>query len=393
MPRFAPFAGIRYDEDRVRLDDVVAPPYDVISPDEQADLEGRSPYNAVKVELPRDEDGRDRYTVAAGLWQEWRDHGALRQEDEPAFYGYRMTFADEAGQPRSTTGVIGALEVSIPGEGDVLPHEHTTPKPKSDRLDLLRATRANLSPIWGLTLASGLAALAGHPDDTSRCTDDDGVQHELWSITDPDSIRQIIGLVGSAPVVIADGHHRYETALAYQSESGSDASRLIMALIVELADDQLSVRAIHRLVSGLPDGFDLVEGVRAHFELERTDPPDAGLLARMTDAGTLALYTAAGTWLLRPRPELRAAATHDLDSSRLDVALAALPAHELVFQHGWDLATSAVDRGEAHAAFLLRPATVAQIAATGKDRVRMPPKTTFFWPKPRTGLVFRQLEG
>ncbi len=162
-----------------------------------------------------------------------------------------------------------------------------------------------------------------------------------------------------------------------------------MALVVELADEQLSVRAIHRLLTGLPEDFDLPAGLRAHFDVEPTDPPGAGILARMAEAGALALHTARGTWLLRPRSELTAAATHDLDSSRLDVALAGLPPHELVYQHGWDLATRAVGTGEAQAAFLLRPATVAQISATGKDRVRMPPKTTFFWPKPRTGLVFR----
>jgi uncharacterized protein (DUF1015 family) len=165
-----------------------------------------------------------------------------------------------------------------------------------------------------------------------------------------------------------------------------------MALVVELADEQLSVQAIHRVVSALPAGGQDVPATLARFfELERTDPPDATIITRLASAHAPALHTAGGTWLLHPRDETLQAAGQDLDSSRLDVALAALPEHELVYQHGWDRATQEVDEGRADAAFLLRPATVAQIAATGRDGMRMPPKTTFFWPKPRTGLVFRDL--
>ena len=177
-------------------------------------------------------------------------------------------------------------------------------------------------------------------------------------------------------MVIADGHHRFETALAYQEErraaTGGRAGDydLMMALIVELADEQLSVRAIHRLISGLPDGFDLVGGaVPAPSTWSPTDPPDADIGSRMLAAGSLALMTPDGTWLARPQPRARRRLRPtDLDSSRLDVALAALPPHELTYQHGWDLAAAAVAKGTAQAAVLLRPASVDQIAATGPGR-------------------------
>src|SRR5205807_255525 len=219
-----------------------------------------------------------------------------------------------------------------------------------------------------------------------------GVVHSLWVVDDPAAEAAVADTVAAAPVVIADGHHRFETALTYPRErGGTGAHDAVMAFIVELVDDELSVRAIHRLLAGLPPDLDLVTAMEPHFVVTPTGAPDETLLDRMDAAGALALVSTAGTWLLEPRPETVAAASHDLDSSRLDVALATLPPHQLTYQHGWDLAVAAVTKGEADAAVLLRPATVAQIADVGRARQRMPPKTTFFWPKPRTGKFMTDL--
>lgn len=402
MPRFEPFSGLRYDPAAVDLDAAIAPPYDVVSPEDQAALEARSPYNSIRVELPRDEAGLDRYAAAARLLHEWQAAGVLVTDDEPSFYVYRMGFHDEDGRPRQTSGVIGALGLVKPGApgSDILPHERTTPKAKSDRLDLLRATKANLSPIWGLSLADGLSALCelpGPPD--GRATDSDGVHHRLWRVTQPGVVSAITEAVASAPVVIADGHHRFETALTYRDEqraANDDAPGgydLVMAYVVELTEEQLSVRPIHRLLAGLPDGADLPSAMEPYFDVFADEGPRETITTRMADAGALALVTPDGAWLLRPTPETEAAAEQDLDSCRLDVALANLAPHELTFQHGWDLASAAVDKGDAQAAVLLRPASVEQIHATGHAGLRMPPKTTFFHPKPRTGLVFRTTAG
>ncbi|HET6793794.1 MAG TPA: DUF1015 domain-containing protein [Acidimicrobiales bacterium] len=396
MPRFEPFAALRY-APTVDLDSVVAPPYDVIGPEERAALVRRSPHNAVLVELPADEpgEGRDRFQQAAHLMAEWRNEGVLRLDDRPCFYVYRMSFDDEAGRRRVTTGVLGALGLATPGEGDVLPHERTMPKPKSERLDLQRACRANLSPVWGLSMASGLSD-AVRPDGppAARALDED-VHHELWVVDDPDRVARIAEVAGSAPVVLADGHHRYETGLAYQRErreARSDAPGdydLIMAYVVELAEDELSVRAIHRLITGLPEGFDLLGALGSHFDLSEGGAVEPALLSRMEQQGSLAVVTPDGCWLARARPATEKAAEHDLDSARLDVALASLPAHEVTYQHGIDHVSAAVAKGEAQAGILLRPASVATIRSVAEARLRMPPKTTFFYPKPRTGFVFR----
>ncbi len=401
MPSFLPFNGLRYSHSHVRsLDDVVCPPYDVISESQRVELEGRSPSNVVRLELPHDdgEPGSDRYLQARVLLDAWRDGGILHRDSQAAFYGYRMTFVDPLGNQSQTLGVVGALGLEPPGNG-ILPHEETTPKAKTDRMELLKATRTNLSPIWGLCPGPGLSGhLTPPPLPADHVTDEDGVVHELWPITEPDDVAGIRAAVEAHPVLIADGHHRFETALTYWQDrvAGGEAAQddaAVMALVVELSEDQLTVQAIHRLLADLPAGFDLPEALEPWFDLTPTGPADRTITSRMDQAGALALLTSAGAWLARPRPNVVAAATHDLDSSRLDVALRAMPSHSLSYQHGWDDCAAAVATGQADAAVLLRPATVEQIAAISAGGVRMPPKTTFFWPKPRTGMVIRELLG
>jgi uncharacterized protein (DUF1015 family) len=197
-------------------------------------------------------------------------------------------------------------------------------------------------------------------------------------------------------VVIADGHHRYETSLTYkgerQAEAGdAGAAGATMAYVVELVEDELTVHAIHRLLSDLPDGFDLRSALHPWFEDAGSPPADRPVTLAMADAGCLTLVLPTGEVMLRPRPEALADA-RDLDSSRLDVALAALPPHHVSFQHGVANVRAAVASGAADAGVLLRPATVAQIEATAHGGERMPPKTTFFHPKPKTGLVFRRMD-
>src|SRR3954462_2923819 len=330
MPRFEPFAGLRYNADAVELDRVVAPPYDVISPEERHALEQRDPRNVVRIDLPRDEPGRDRYTAAGCRLDEWLAEHVLLADDGPSFYVYRMGYHDAEGRPRQTSGVIGALELSVPGEGDVLPHERTMSKPKDDRLSLMRSCRANLSPIWVLSLAEGLSALCeppGPPD--ARCTDDIGVHHRLWRITQPGVVSAISDAVASAPAVTADGHHRYETALAYRDErraegAGPGDHDLLMAYAVELADEQLSIRPIHRLINGLPPGTDLLGALSEWFEPFDAGPPTASLPGRLGDAGAPAAVTSGQAWLLKPRE-----AGDDLsDAEHLDAIIDALPEHE-----------------------------------------------------------------
>jgi uncharacterized protein (DUF1015 family) len=267
---------------------------------------------------------------------------------------------------------------------------------------LLRATNANLSPVWGLSPAPGLTDLLAPGDaEVTSWVDDEGVRHSLWSITEPGRQAEISAAVGAHPVVIADGHHRFETSLAYRDEcravavgdaTGRGGFDAVMMYVVELSEDQLTVMPIHRLIRGLPDGFEYREAFAPFFDFSPAGRVDAAtVLTRMDQLGALTLVEPSGAWFMKPKPAAFAG-VRDLDTSRLDAALERLPDHELVFQHGVDNVLARVNKGDAGAGVLLRPATVAQILDIANGGERMPPKTTFFHPKPRTGVVFRSLD-
>jgi uncharacterized protein (DUF1015 family) len=413
MPRFEPFAGLRYATEKAgSIDDVSCPPYDVITPERRSELMSRSPYNMVRLEMPEGlgvpGTGEAPPRAARATLDAWKAAGVLRLDPQPAFYGYRTTAPPGRHPARHTVGVVGALTLEPPGAG-ILPHEETTPGSRAGHSRLLSALRVNVSPIWVLSPTAGLASLAVGSDDggrsetsevVARALDEDGVLHEVWPIVDPGRMEAIGRLVGSAPLVLADGHHRYETALAYHQarlaaghvdDTGSAA---LMAYAVELSEEQLHVQAIHRLVIGLREPSRLLAALRPWFSLEPTARPDPSLPDRMVAAGSPAIVTKGGTWLARPRVEATSL-SDDLDSQRVDAALTqlvAVPGVSVVYQHGWEAVSTAVDGGQADAALLLRPPTLRQILELSRDGRRMPPKTSFFWPKPRSGLILRDLD-
>ncbi len=418
MPDLFPFPGLRYQLDALDADlgAVTAPPYDVIDEEGRARLEAAHPQNAVRLILPRDVEPGDGYQRAQTTFEEWRNQGVLAA-DTPHLYVYRMTFTDEAGTPRRMTGVIGALELSPPGDGAVLPHELTMPKAKSDRLDLLRAVRANLDPVWLLSLTTGLSELfepviaAGPP--TASCVDEDGVEHCLFPV-EGDLVDRIRTAVAAAPMVIADGHHRYETALAYQEEqraAGVDdpGADRIMALVVELAEDQLVVRPIHRLLRGASGNFlGKLNAVADVAPLGSNNPEGVRLLeAEMDRTGAMGLVIGPGLALLTPRvnevlrPDLEELPEplRDVDAARFVLMVRRLMRLmkvqddlEVDYRHDAVTVAGMVAKGAAEAAVLLRPVSVAQIDTVAEADLRMPQKTTFFQPKPLTGLVFRSLD-
>lgn len=402
MPAFSAFRSLRYDPARFAPEDVTAPPYDVLSPDDRAALVAKNPHNAVLIDLPTEEDGDDRYHAAGHRLGGWRDEGVLVLDGAPELTAYRMTTTDDLGNPVATLGVLGSLTLSRPDEGEILPHEHTTPKAKSDRLDLLRGTRANLSAIWGLSLAHGLTDLLDVDAPPFQAwTDEDGTLHETWRITDPAQIAAITDSISSQPLVIADGHHRYETSLAYRDErrsadgTGGEADATL-CYVVELSDEQLTVRPIHRLVAGLAD-IDLPAALSALPGSARVgtasadEVADGRVLLQMRDLGAVAVIGADGSAVLVSLDPAAYPDLDDLDSARLAAALEAIGPHELTYQHGTDRAQAAVTSGTADWAVLIRPVTVAAIEDNAHSGKRMPPKSTFFYPKPRTGIVFRPL--
>lgn len=397
MPRLEPFRGVRYDAS-VPLDHVIAPPYDVIDPRGRQELAERHAQNSVLVELPESDGRVGPYDHAAELLGTWERRGILRTDPEPSYYLYRMTGPDGS----TTTGVIGALQLPEPDSDEVRPHEETLAKPLGDRLELLRATRANLSPIWLLSLNQNLSsALPTTAAPTATARDDDDVVHQLWRIEDKDTCQRIAGAVGQAPLVVADGHHRYQTALHYRSERAAlrsaedggegqpDGADLVMAYVVGLSPDQLHIGAIHRLLWGIQSTEALLDAVRARFDLVRAGPLAEEVVVALEKSKNLGLLTPEETWLLSPRED---ADGKTLDPQLIEPVLDDLEPVEVTFAHGAAEATARVQSGEAQAALLLRPVRVEQIARWAEEQRRMPPKTTYFYPKPRTGMVFRSLD-
>ncbi len=401
VSRFEPFAALRYSPAEP-LGDVTAPPYDVLSLDDVDALLSRHAHNIVAVDVPLDRDGADRYEHAAARIRSWVDDGTLVRDSQPTLTLYRMEFTDETGRQRQTVGVIGALAVVDNNEG-VLPHERTTPKAKTDRLDLTRATHCNLSPVWGLSLTAGLSDLLeerGEP--LGEFTDDDGVLHRVERVTDTDRVAAICAAVSSNSVLIADGHHRYAVSRTYRDEIRAAAGRddtdaeLTMFYVAELVESQLSIDPIHRLYHGVSAAA-LAEHLARYFELAPAGPVTSDAAAQCVDRNSLCLVApdGSGVWL-KPRPS-EFVEVRGLDGAYLEHALADLVDSRgdpvsVGYQHGVQNVVDMLRDGQADAAVLIRPTSIAEIRRTALEHLLMPPKSTFFTPKLRTGLVIRPLD-
>lgn len=395
MPRFAPFNALRYAA--ADLAEVTAPPYDVQSAAQTRVLAARSPHQVVRIDVPAvvEESAVDPYAAAAATFERWRGEGVLVADTEPSLTIYRMRFTDDGGHDRDLAAVVGLLEVVDEGAGGVLAHERTTPKDSSDRLDLTRATRANLSPVWGLSLAGGLTGLLREPGEPLGRVVADGVEHAVERVRDPERIAAICALVESDEVLIADGHHRYAVARAFRDEERARTGRadgpaeLTLAYVGELVPDQLSIKAIHRLYAGCEH-----EAVRsalgAFFEIVDAPMPSLAMLSDLVDKGALALIGPGGQaeWLMPKEGAFEG--VRSLDGAWLEHALAGVPV-EVSYQHEVADVVEAVVTGAAHSGVLIRPVSLAEIERTARERLLMPPKSTFFTPKVRTGFVLRAL--
>lgn len=411
---FTPFRGLRF---AAGLDTRTAPPYDVIDAGEAAALRAADDRNVVHIDLPvdvgdagaaaaggltgtaeADESVRAAHRHAADLLETWVADGTLVVDAAPVFYLYRQGYRDTAGRMGQTTGVVGALRI---GGSEVLPHEQTTKKASSDRLVSLEETRTNISMIYGLSLASGLGALLepeGPP--AVAVTDEDGVHHRLWEITSPARIAALTEVTASAPVVIADGHHRYTVAARYLDAMGDAApvgADRIMTFVVPLDPDFLVVRPIHRVLNHL--GVEAADVGARLAEIADVAEIDPGSLD--TDAVPASITVLVPGAALRVTPRLRdadravlAAEPECLRSLAVvwlhKIALPHLGADQVVFHHSPEVVAQRVHVGAAPAGVLLPPVGVAEIAAVADAGERMPPKTTFFWPKARTGVVMRR---
>lgn len=432
MVEVCPFRGWRYDVAQVGdLSDVITPPYDVIDDKQQDDLFKKHPCNFIRLELNREEPGdaspETKYERAAGFWKHWRMDGILRQEHHEALYVYSQEFTWE-GQRFVRSGFLGRCRLEEFGTGNVFPHEQTLSGPKADRLKLIRATQANLSPIFGL-YPDETASVQQVLDDAcltltpSLATDHLGVIHRLWVIEDHAVINQIKSGLREKPVFIADGHHRYETALNYRRElqaagklTEDMAANYVLMMFVGMQDAGLQILPTHRLVSGLPDlrAEDVREALSPLCEVEVLGTGDeAARLAWETiemDGGqsVFGFGTAAdNTWLVaRVRDAGRMeelAADHSPAWRSLGVSLLhKLLLEDCIFKkfagdpkfqyvHRLDETTSALAARTHQLGCLVAPATIDHVREIAAGRETMPPKSTYFYPKLLSGLVVHSL--
>lgn len=422
------FRGLRYVPERVgAVGSVTCPPYDVMDPAAQQRFHAQNPYNVVRLELGLDQAGdnerENRYTRAAALLTQWREAGVLRQEESPCLYRYVQTFRDAAGAERTRCGMLALLRLEPLDSGVVLPHEETFPHHKEDRFRLLSACRAQISPILGLFRSDQPelhAELRSLPDPPALdFVDEEEVRHQLTLVRDADRIRRYVADLRDRQVFIADGHHRYETALRYRAtRRGALAGRTgeaageawydyVMIVLVEMGDPGLVTFPTHRLVRAPRlDWERLRSGLGTPFRVEAlplpTGPEAAALLEQRTRRGTIVVVTPPGETALLlalADPSVMVAAAPDRSPAwrALDVAVL----HRLILPRVRELAggevtvaytrdaaaaLAAARRGDA-AAFLVPAATVEDLRAVSLCGERMPEKSTYFFPKARTGLV------
>ncbi|WNI14928.1 DUF1015 domain-containing protein [Actinacidiphila sp. ITFR-21] len=409
--RLEPFRGLRYVPERVSsLAAVTAPPYDVVvRPGEQRRLETADPYNLVRLILPEAPTAAEQHRKAARTLAEWRADGVLAADPRPALYIYEQLDGD-----RPQRGVIGALRLSPPENGVVLPHEDVMEGPVADRAALMRATRANLEPLLLVYRDGGRTArviertAAGTPPLLTTTTED-GVRHRLWALTGPADLASVQGDLATRRAMIADGHHRWATYRRLQAEHRPGGPwDYGLVLLVDSARHPPRVRAIHRVLPRLPLAVALA-AVQEAFRVRALAGPLDRALAALAEAaadGNAFLLAGDGFHLLdRPRPDrLDAAVPHDRPElwRRLDAAVL----HHLLLDRLWQVpdapgyaryvhdAASAVELAERHGgtAVLLSPVREDVVLELARQGVMMPPKSTSFGPKPAGGLVIRSLD-
>jgi uncharacterized protein (DUF1015 family) len=434
MAEIRAFRAFRYDLGRVgSLGDVVAPPYDVIGPDLQQALYNRSPYNVIRLilnkETPADKEADNRYTRAARHLRDWQQEGILKQDSARALYVYHQEFEAE-GRRFTRRGFLARVRLEPFGQGKIFPHEETMPGPKADRLKLFHATGMNLSPVFGLypdeegAVQGRLDAAVGRAVPL-EATDHLGVVNWLWPVTDQQVVSAVTGLLGPLPVFIADGHHRYETGLRYLDDrrragevrDAEAAASFILMMLVSMSDPGLVILPTHRLVSGIPDldGERLRALLAGHFQVERVGRGEQGAcdtweliqadggqnvlgFGTVTDdAWQLARFTAPAVMAeLAPNHGeawrgLGVSILHVLVLGRLiPQQLGGRP--ECRYVHLLREVTGAVANRECGLAVLVPPAAMRDVERIAGGLEKMPPKSTYFYPKLLSGLVLNSLK-
>ncbi len=435
MATITPLQGLRYDEKKAgNIMNLVTPPYDVIDATAQEGYYQLNPYNVIRLEYgkttPSDNDTDNRYTRAADFFRQWQSEGILKPEDEPALYLYQQQF-DVDGKTMVRTGIICGVKLEPYENGVVLPHEETMPKHKADRLALMQACGANFSPIFGLYSDPErqidhllLNAVQDAPG-SINFTDEMGLGHRLWVITDKALVEQVQQLMQEQRIFIADGHHRYETALNYARQNpDKPAACYIMMTLVNLYDPGLVILPTHRLVvESKVDNQQLLANLQEDFVVEKTTAADVNQVTELMNSiaefqgngGTahrqvFGLYVGKNvyyTLTLRNKDIInnKMPAEHSTAWRRLDVSvlqklimenqlgidMQAVAAGDVIkYTRSAQEAVQVVDQGECQMSFLMNPTLIAEVTEVATNGEKMPQKSTFFYPKLITGLVINK---
>jgi uncharacterized protein (DUF1015 family) len=413
MAEVKPLTALHYNLAAVpSLAAVTAPPYDVIDARRRAELLEQSPFNVVEIDLPEAPDGGDPYQHAAETLEAWTLDGVLTADREPSIWPLTQDYAVPGGDRRTRRGLLARVRVTDYGPGLVRPHERTQPGPKEDRLRLTRASRHNLSPIFSLHPGSVWSEIEPHLGDPplAEVTDAEGTTHRVWRIADPSVHDSVAAGLADAELLIADGHHRYETARIYADEIGGEGPhRYTLMCLVSLDDPGLTIFGTHRLLRLDGERTErLEEGIHRHFEVEdigesAVDPADAegtgvfGLLGggwdhrlRLRDAGVVDAALPGRSEAYRRLDAVvleELILKESLGMSDDDIAAK----RGLGYAKSVDEARERLDQGDYDVAFLLRPTPVSQVREVAAAGETMPPKSTFFFPKLLTGIVFNPL--
>ena len=392
MAEIKAFRGMRYDTEKAgKLAELCCPPYDIISEKERLGFIAQNPYNVIRLELPKD--GDDVYAAAGDLLHKWRGEGILIHEDKPAVYIYEEEF-NAYNKRKSIKGIIARVKVEEFSKGVILPHEFTLSKAKADRFNLMKATNCNFSQIYALymdeehTTLSTIDALSqGEPD--AKFTDGDHITHKLWIVTDEDVIAKLTADFADRKLYIADGHHRYETALNYRNycrENGiskeGDAQDYQMIYLVDMEHPGLVVFPTHRLVRDLPqfDKEKVLDGCREYFEITAFDSVgnmNTALSKEYSEASRQLDVSVLHTLILEK--------ILGIDKENMAQQI------NLTYTKFFEEAIMGVDKGEFQCSFILNPTRVTEIRDVAAEGEKMPQKSTYFYPKMITGMVMNDI--
>jgi uncharacterized protein (DUF1015 family) len=418
MAEVIPFKGVLYNPEKVDANETMAPPYDIITPEFKEVLYKKSPYNIIRIDFGKDEDGdnvnENRYTRASKFLSDWLQEGILVNDPEPSFYCYEISY-ESAGKPKKTRGFLAGVRIEELGSGKIHPHEMTYSKPKSDRLNILRYCKANTSPIFSLysseekCISSILDSVVRHKP-VIETKNGEGFIHRLWRISDKASVETIRKELADKDIFIADGHHRYETALKFKKEmqeqgmvkTGQEPYNYALMFLANIEDDGLTLLPTHRIVE-IDSDINTKEVLNKYFDVQKIKSNGLSekqirqelfhIMERhihsfgmfLANSNTYYALLFNGSRIEMDIPECL---------KNLDVALL----HKLIFEKilkiehyeyemDPDAAVERARKGSFEAVFFLNPTKLKDVREVALAGQRMPPKSTYFYPKLLTGMV------